>query len=362
VPVPSKTFHAQSNGLIVDFSLGFQPDDSSDQQDKSCIKWGIMVQPRVIPSYGLYGDQASADWSNSFNFEWIPQRSAPYQWLIQPHRHDAFFQLLYLTSGQVDFLMDDAHLQGHAPCVLVVPASHVHGFRFTPDVNGPVVTASQRALESVASVAMPELLPTIRKPRLITLQDEMRYADQLMPLFLALEQEARAHAPGHFAVGTSLLLALMVQVHRIVDALEGSGQTMQDTDPALSRQARQIERFRALVDRQHRQQKSLHAYASQLGMSAGQLSRLCRKALGMSGLDVIQARVLHEARRELVYTHLPIKVLASELGFDDDAYFSRFFRKHTGMSPTAYRERALQSMKELHRGDAAAAPPAPSAI
>jgi len=65
----------------------------------------------------------------------------------------------------------------------------------------------------------------------------------------------------------------------------------------------------------------------------------------MSGLDVINARILHEAQRELVYTSLPVKQLAAELGFDDDAYFSRFFRKHTGVSPKVFRANALREMR-----------------
>jgi len=301
-----------------------------------------MTYSRVIPNYDLYGDQASPRWNHSFNFEWIPQRSAIYQWVIHPHRHEAFAQVLYLTAGKVDFLIDDRHLQAHAPCLLVIPAGHVHGFRFSSDVQGPVVTAPQRALESVASVAMPDLLATVRQPRLIPLQDEMRHVDQLMPLFLALEQESRIQASGHMAAGTALLLALLVQVHRIVEALEAGADKVHQPAP---RRARQIEKFRALVDRHFREHWPLQRYAEQLGVTAGQLSRRCREVLGLSGLDVINARLLHEAQRDLVYTHLPIKQLAAELGFEDDAYFSRFFRKHLGVSPTAFRSQALQQMQ-----------------
>ncbi len=201
-------------------------------------------------------------------------------------------------------------------------------------------------LESVAGVAMPELLPTIRKPRLISWQDDMRYAGPADAAVPDAGAGSRAHAPGHVAVSTSLLLALMVQVHRIVEVLDAGGNAPHQP---ISRQARQIEKFRSLVDRHYRQQKSLQAYASQMGMTPGQLSRLCREALDMSGLDVINARVLHEAQRELVYTHMPIKQLAAELGYSDDAYFSRFFRKHTGLSPSAFRAQALAQLHRQHQ-------------
>ncbi|WP_342131755.1 helix-turn-helix domain-containing protein [Hydrogenophaga sp. OTU3427] len=302
-----------------------------------------MAYSRAIPNYALYGDQAPPAWASLFNFEWIPQRSAPYQWTIQPHRHDAFVQLLYLTAGSAEVQIDDAVHRALAPCLVLIPAGHVHGFHFASDVDGPVVTATQKTLESLASVVMPELLPTLRRPRVVGLQDEMRYVDQLMPLFLALERESRTPASGQVAASMSLLMALMVQIDRLCQMSDV--QAPQAGQPS-SRKARQIERFRGLVDQHFRVQRSVPFYAGALSITAGQLTRLCRECLGLSSLDVINARILHEAQRELVYTHLPVKQLAADLGFEDDAYFSRFFRKHTGLSPKAFRARALEQIHE----------------
>jgi AraC family transcriptional activator of pobA len=293
-----------------------------------------MGYSRVIPNYDLYGDEATPGWVSSFNFEWIPQRSKIYNWFIQPHRHDSFFQILYLKTGHVDVQIDNLKTHAQAPCLLVIPASHVHGFLFSKNIDGPVVTASQKTLESVASSVMPELLETIRTPRILSLQPEMRYIGQLMPLFLALEQESRTHAAGQTAAGMSLLLALMVQVNRICKLSELSES---QTHHTISRKARQIEKFRTLIDRDFRKQHSLQKYASEIGVTVGHLSRLCREVLGRSSLEVINARIIQEAERELVYTSISIKQLANELGFEDDAYFARFFRKHTGVSPTVFR-------------------------
>lgn len=293
---------------------------------------------RVIPSYALYGDQAQPGWKNSFDFEWIPQRSGPYNWEIRPHVHEAFIQVLYLTQGAVEVQLDNAKWRVVSPCLLIVPAQTVHGFSFTGDVNGPVVTATQRPLESLSALAMPELLQTIRKPAVIALDDDTRHAEALMPLFLAIEREARIHAIGQFAAGMSLLTALFVQVARL-------GNTLASTPMAMnSRKTVQIEKFRALVDENFKKHLPMAAYASQLGVTPGQLSRLCREVLGISGLDVINARIIHEAQRDLVFTISSIKQLADTLGFVDEAYFGRFFRKHTGLAPREFRAKALQTM------------------
>lgn len=293
---------------------------------------------RVIPSYDLYGDTGRIEDSVAFNFEWIPQRSMLYNWLIHPHRHESFIQVLYLTQGNVEVQVDHGVQQLQSPCVMLIPAGHVHGFRFSQDTQGPVVTAMQTPLESAANLMMPALLETIRTPRLLSLNSDMRYIEQLMPLFLALAHESRTPAAGQVAAGTSLLLALMVQLHRITQLSEN---TSKSTLYSISRKAQQIEKFRSLLDKHFRVEHSLQAYAHMVGVSVGQLSRLCREVLGKSSLEVMNDRLMQEAQRELIYTSLPIKQLAAELGFEDDAYFSRFFRKHAGLSPKAYRASAL---------------------
>lgn len=295
---------------------------------------------KAIPNYALYGDQAQPGWQNSFDFEWIPQRSALYNWEIHPHVHSAFIQLLYLTEGSVEVMLNNAKRFVHSPCLLIVPAGAVHGFHFSSDVNGPVVTAPQKLLESLAAVAMPELLQIIRKPAVIVLEESTRYTDALMPLFLAIERESRTHASGQVAAGMSLLTAVLVQISRINQSYQPA------STPIPSRKAIQIERFRTLVDARFKDRRSIDAYASDLGVTAGQLTRLCREVLGMSSLDVINARILHEAQRDLVYTSSSIKQLAASLGFEDEAYFGRFFRKHTGLTPKKFRTEALKQMAQ----------------
>ena len=262
-----------------------------------------MARSRVIPNYDLYGDSSRIEDSGAFNFEWIPQRSAPYNWLIHPHRHDSFIQVLYLTEGHVDVQIEHVQQRLQAPCVMLIPAGHVHGFRFSKNTQGPVVTAMQKPLESAAGMMMPALLDTIRTPRLLSLHAEMRYIDQLMPLFLALAHESRTAAVGRMAAGTSLLLALLVQLHRISQLSDSAGTP---THYSISRKGQQIEKFRSLLDKHFRTEHSLQAYADLVGVSVGQLSRLCREVLGRSSLQVMNDRLVQEAQRELLLSLIHI--------------------------------------------------------
>ena len=296
------------------------------------------MSTRVIPNYALYGVQAQPGWQSAFDFEWIPQRSRPYNWKIRPHKHDALIQILYLQQGGGEVLLDTTQRHVSAPCLISIPAQTVHAFDFSQDVNGPVVTAAQRPLESLARMSSPDLLAFMRKPATIALDETSAHAESLLPLFLAIEREARIQDAGQMTAGMPLMVALCIQIARLARDTEAVPLN------ANSRKTLQIEKFRALVDENYKKHLPITAYAEQLGITPGQLSRLCREELGVSSLDVINARLIHEAQRDLVYTSSSSKQLAYLLGFTDETYFGRFFRKHTGLSPREFRAKALEVM------------------
>ena len=309
---------------------------------------------KSIPRFALYGTQAQPDWIDLVHFERIPDRARLFDWEISPHLHDALIQVLVPRKGGGSVLIDGTAWALKPPCVVVVPARCVHGFRFTPGTDGAVVTAAQRPLEAVAKAIAPELLETIRRPAVIRVDPKGRHAKALRPLVDAIEREAATHAPGQAAAGVSLLMALFVQIARLGDGgagdSGGAGDGTKDGKAARARLDDRVLRFQALLDAQFRAQRTVGHYAQALGITAGQLTRLCRAGLGLSTLAAINARVVHEAQRELAYSSLSIKQIAAELGFDDDAYFGRFFKKQTSHRPTEFRALARRRLALAHGG------------
>ena len=62
--------------------------------------------------------------------------------------------------------------------------------------------------------------------------------------------------------------------------------------------------------------------------------------LGASALEIVERRIALEARRQLLFSSLPIKQIGAELGYDDPAYFTRFITRSLGASPAAIRRDA----------------------
>ncbi|MDR5815508.1 helix-turn-helix domain-containing protein [Caballeronia sp. LZ033] len=306
---------------------------------------------RRIPNYNLYGESARPPWYDAFNFEWIAERSAPNDWHIDAHRHDALLQFLYIRGGgdDGDVLIENTRIPIQPPCVIMLPAQTVHGFNFAPDVDGLVLTVAQRSLEALAAMAAPPLIPLLQRAG-VTRVNARTHAGALMPLIELLEKEYRATDRGHMAAGLPLLIALFVHVGRLCEAAPASRTAAGTSLSATQRRAGQIRRFRELVVKHAREHRPVDFYAQTLGTTVAQLGRICREEISSSPLAVINEHLVREAQRDLVYSHMSVKQIAHELGFDDIAYFSRYFRKQTGVTPTQFQKEAIRALAIDRRG------------
>lgn len=97
-----------------------------------------------------------------------------------------------------------------------------------------------------------------------------------------------------------------------------------------------------LIDNNYRKQRKTEFYANLLNLTGKRLNELARKHIGKTVTGLIHSRILLEAHRELAFTTRTVKTIAIELGYDDPAYFGRFFRKMTGESPAAFRKRTFK--------------------
>jgi AraC family transcriptional activator of pobA len=98
-----------------------------------------------------------------------------------------------------------------------------------------------------------------------------------------------------------------------------------------------LRKYNILVEMNYREQHSVSYYAGRLNKSPKTLSNLFAMYNQKTPIQIIQERILIEAKRLLFYTDKSAKQITYELGFDDAAYFSNFFKKHTSFSPSDFR-------------------------
>lgn len=96
--------------------------------------------------------------------------------------------------------------------------------------------------------------------------------------------------------------------------------------------------LRDLIEHNYRVLHGPAEYAALLKMTPKTLGRCVREHLGKTLTDLIRERILTHAKWQLLHTLKPVKEIAAEIGFQDELYFSRLFKKATGLSPTFFRE------------------------
>jgi AraC family transcriptional activator of pobA len=138
----------------------------------------------------------------------------------------------------------------------------------------------------------------------------------------------------HDDIINSLLKIFLINATRI--------KVEQQTIPLISHKQSQhaivLQNLRDAIEANFKSLHSASAYAGLLNISMNALGRITKAVLNKTLGDLIAERILIEAKRELYLTSKPIKEIAYQLGFDDEYYFSRFFKKNIDISPQAYRE------------------------
>jgi len=280
----------------------------------------------AIPVFKLYGEGQAWSTPDLLHCETIPKRSREHHWEIQAHRHADLCQLLYVHRGTARIEIEGQRLVLARPGLQVVPPLCVHGFRFSENIDGyvltlaaPLVAQLQAQLGGGGAVLGTAATYAVGRDRAY-----------LNRLFSALHGEYQGAQAGRDLLMQSLVNGLGVWLSRQF--------IQQRTAAQLPPRGRDyFSRFSALVEQHYHRHDSIERLAHEVGISVAHLNATCREWAGQSALQVVHQRLLLEAKRNLIYTNQNVSQVAERLGFADAAYFSRFFRRLTGVSPKAFK-------------------------
>lgn len=283
-----------------------------------------------VPTYQLYGEDRREEVDFWLHFEELPVRSRPYRWEIGRHRHGNFFQIFTISKGGGELLGEAAPQHFQAPCLIFIPTGAVHGFRFEHESDGTVLTVRGDRLDDAAR-ADRRFAPFFLESRLLALDGNDEQTGHLRRGLERIRHELSGNEAGRMTLIAALLTEIMIHLAR-VGAWGGS-----EPGWAESRDAARMQSLEELTDVHLREHRPIAFYAERLGISPTHLNRLCRLHFGESVQALIDRKLVAAAKRELVFSRFPAQSIAFSLGFSDPAYFNRYFRKKTGMTPGRYR-------------------------
>ncbi|MER5866693.1 AraC family transcriptional regulator [Kitasatospora sp. NPDC002040] len=238
-----------------------------------------------------------------------------------PHRH-SFFEIVHVTGGRGTHVLDLEHWPLDPPHLCVIAPGQVHYWDEVDGLTGQVLIFNEDFLLSPAEDGA-ALRTLASRPWL-----RLGGADRELPELLGeLDREYRSLAPGYPGVLRSYLHILIVR------ALRASAPGADAAAPGRAEELAAA--FRKLIAVPGR---SVADCARQLGVSPGHLHTLVKQATGRTPGHLIRQQQTMTAKLLLARTDLTVRQIAREAGFGDPAYFSRFFRRETGMTPGEFRD------------------------
>lgn len=287
-----------------------------------------MSRRRQLPTFALYGEPG-APGAALLHVESIQARSRLYRWEIDTHVHHGLHQLVMLHAGPARAVLNDSRVEGQGPLAFVIPPGVAHAFRFSSASDGHVLTFdAPRLAEGDVELGLAEALARLfARPRALPLPPHAAPRLQALCAVLLAEHEAADHGPlpAWLARGVVWRLAALAERDAAAPgAARGGAQAL-------------YTRWVALTEAHYRDHWPVTRYAERLGLSTERLNRMVRAETGRSAQALLHERLLREACRRLVHVAAPVSSIGFELGFEDPAYFSRFFKRHVGVGPRKYR-------------------------
>ncbi|SIT43874.1 Transcriptional activator of 4-hydroxyphenylacetate 3-monooxygenase operon, XylS/AraC family [Paraburkholderia ribeironis] len=257
------------------------------------------------------------------------------RWRTEPHAHPAYGQVIFVRSGRGVMNLEGSSVPFEGPCALLLPTECVHGLDYDDDVDRWVVTIEVAYLAQV-NAKLREFIALWASPRMIPLSYSAEAGMEFYNLINSLKHEVESDAVGHVVGAEALLTTLLLRLVRET-RLDETG-----NEGAIRNDIRQVDRFRKLIEQHFRENLSLQDYASMMAVSLVQLRAACASAAEQSPTKMIHARIITEAKRNLIFGDMSVEQIAFGLGFVDAAYFTRFFRREVGQAPSQFRVAARQ--------------------
>jgi AraC-like DNA-binding protein/quercetin dioxygenase-like cupin family protein len=254
-----------------------------------------------------------------------------------PHRHD-FFEVLYLMKGSGYHVIDANKYEIKPPCVFFMSPGQAHKLELSNDIEGYIFifTADFYLINRSNQNSLIEFpffytLHQENPPLLLENENDIRFLETLFKQ--AISETVN---PGDFTLELlrsvlDVILTTCAARYKVTEGLlnKGKGQIL-------------VKRFFHLVEENNQKNLSLSEYAQMIGITANHLTQTVKQLTGKTSTQIIKAKQLLEIKRLLVHTNLSASEIASQLNFEDQSYFTKFFRRETGITPLQYRSDALK--------------------
>lgn len=256
-----------------------------------------------------------------------------------PHRHDDFYEILFITQGIGTYTIDFQQYEIKADTVFFLSPGQIHELRFSDDIKGSIFLFTS-AFYHVNKADLYKLfeLPffyTLGKdtpPLLLQNETERVLLEELFQKAILENEQDLAEKDDAIRAFLDLIL---IHCKRLYPEL---------LEEKMSKGKVLVKRFKQLIEEKCQENVSVKDYAELLHVTPNYLSETVKSLTGRTSTDLINDRMVLEIKRMLVHSDLTASEIAFQLHFADQSYFSKYFKKLTQLSPLEFRAKASKGI------------------
>lgn len=283
-----------------------------------------------MKKYPIYSVQnfSCNDIHRDFYANTFKEHLKSHSFVEEPHRHDSYL-MVFFTKGSGLHEVDFDQFGIKSGSLFVLQPGQMHHWNLSEDIEGFVIIFSQELYNlyfGQKKINDYNFYHSIHnRPEMVFEENEI---SKIQPYFDLLIQENSQNNKYQLDKLLNLLDCIHIEIARKYSETY-SHQTHSYNI--------KINTFESLLEKYFTTEKLPSFYAEKLNITLKHLNRICNEILQKTATEVITDRVILEIKRMLMDKQLAINEVALKVGYEDYSYFSRFFKKQTGMSPTEFR-------------------------
>lgn len=249
----------------------------------------------------------------------------------QPHRHD-HFQIIWITRGKGRHMVDFVWYEVEDNMIFLLRPGQVHQLDCEREGHFLYFTeqfyfTNKHDKETLYDFT--NLFDNWHGYAPITISD---HTSTSLHGLIALMAQEKTTAP-HCSQGVvkHYLNAFLLLIER--EKKRNAAETMMP----FTHDARVVQ-LRRLLEQHYRTEHQVAFYANAFALTPKRLNEITKETAGRTVTELLHDRIVLESKRNLAFSHKSVKEICYELGFEDPAYFSRFFKNNTGISPQDFRD------------------------
>ena len=279
-----------------------------------------------MPIYSINKFELSTN-EGDFYTNFLSKHVKNHHFTHYPHKHD-FFLVILFTQGKGKHEVDFETFQIEKGVLFVLKPGQMHYWELSDDVDGFIFFHSKEFFDKgfiSLSIKDFHFYNSFQGTPYFQLTEK-----QLNKVNFAMNELVTEYGNNDFYKWQkihALILLVYIEISREKHTLGNSKNQTYLT---------KLRQFEDLIEENFRSDKFVKDYAFKLNITEKHLNRVAKSCVGKTSTQLISERTILEAKRMLIYSKLNVTQIGEQLGYFDNSYFVRFFKKNVGITPFAF--------------------------